>query len=467
MRIGQNSAINFVSQVAASLLGFAANIYLARKLGPDVLGVYFVVVAVLIWLKILGGMGVVTALRKRLSEDGPEAPYLAAGIVAQAAVFLLMAAALLVARDYVREYLRGVSVALVVGLLGLTLWFQFMLAVLDGQHRVHLSSLLTPLERLVRSGVQIAAVFLGYALTGMLFGYGVAALAAALAGVAFARSNLAAPERHHVVDLFSYARYSWLGTLSSRAFASMDTLVLGLLVADGLIGVYEIAWNLASILAVFGTSISRAMFPEVSKLSDEHGPAAVGDLVSSGLQYSGLFLLPGLVGAAIVGDRVLAVYGQGFPRGHLVLVVLVAARLVYAYGAQLVNSLNAIDRPELAFRVNGAFAATNVTLNLVLVYAYGWHGAAVATAASAVVTLLLGYRATTRLVPVELPVREVAKQCLAAGVMGVVVYAGRSYLPPRLSLTVALVLAAAAVYVTVLLGVSPDFRTTVRTNLPT
>lgn len=467
MRIGQNSAINFVSQVAASVLGFVANLYLARTLGPDTLGVYFVVVAVLIWLKILGGMGVVTALRKRLSETGDEAEYLTVGVLSQVAVFAVMATVLLAARGYIREYLRGISVPLVVGLLGLALWFQFMLAVLDGQHKVHLSSLLAPLERLVRSGVQIAAVFLGYTLSGLLFGYGVAALVAAVAGVAFARSKLAVPERRHMADLVSYARYSWLGTLSGRAFASMDTLVLGLFVADGLIGVYEIAWNLASILAVFGTSINRALFPEMSKLSSEGGAEPVGELVTSGLRYAGLFLVPGLVGAALVGDRLLAIYGEAFPRGHVVLVVLVAARLVHTYGANLINSLNAIDRPERAFRVNAVFATSNVVLNLVLVYAFGWYGAAVATSFSAGVALVLGYRSIRKFVPVDVPLREIGRQVLSAGVMGVVVFAGRGILPNRLLVTVALVLGGAAVYVSVLLGVSPEFRSVVRTNLPT
>jgi O-antigen/teichoic acid export membrane protein len=51
----------------------------------------------------------------------------------------------------------------------------------------------------------------------------------------------------------------------------MDTLVLAIFVSNSLIAVYEVAWNLASLFAIFGSSISRTLFPEISKLSSEKG----------------------------------------------------------------------------------------------------------------------------------------------------------------------------------------------------
>lgn len=466
MRIGQSSAINFASEVAASFLGFVATVYLARTLGPGPLGVYFVVLAVLIWLKVIGGFGVQTAVRKRMSEAGEDGPYLTAGMVLQLAIYLLIVLVLYVTAPYVTAYVRGVSVFVLAAILLVVLLLSFVTNTLDGAHLVHVSSLLKPLERLLRSGLQVGLVVLGFELGGLLFGYAVGALVAAAVGAFLAPVRPALPERRHFEELVSYARYSWLGTLSARAFASMDTLVLGLFVSSGLIGIYEISWSLASILAVFGTSIGRAMFPEISRLSSESDLSSVSGLVTDSIRYAGLLLIPGLVGVALLGNGILAVYGQEFSRGYLVLVVLVLARLIHIYAVPFTNTLNAIDRPDLAFRIDVSFIVTNVGLNLVLVYLYGWIGAAVATAVSATVAVMLGYSAVDRLTGVTLPLGDLGRQWMAAIAMGIVIYVGEFFLPTTVPVTVALVGIGAGTYFMALYAISIDFRTTIRNNLP-
>ena len=461
MRIGQTSVVNFLSEIATTALGFFATLYVARALGSqgdDVLGVYFVIVAVVIWLRVIGNLGLQTAVKKRLSEGVEQGKYLVAGLLLQGALFLVLAGALLAAEPFVSGYLRGVPVAVVVGLLFATGAFKFIVAVLDGLNLVHVSSVLTPIERVVRSLVQIGAVFLGFALTGLFAGYAAGAVVAALAGVLYVSPSVSLPSRDHLVDLLSYARYAWLTSLSGRAFASLDTLVLGLFVADGLIGVYEVSWNLASVLAVFGASIARSMFPAISELSSDARREEVAGLVTDSVRFAGLLLVPGLVGAAILQGEVLRIYGSEFTKGGVVLVVLVAARLIHVYQQQFVNALNAINRPDLAFRVQGLFVAANVVLNVLLVALYGWVGAAVG--------LVAGYTAITSVLPVEMPRAELGRQTGAAVLMGAVVLAGKTVLPRTLPAALGLVALGAAVYGLVMVGVSPALRGVIRDNLP-
>jgi O-antigen/teichoic acid export membrane protein len=469
MRIGQTSIVNFLSEIAATGLGFFATLYVARALGSqgdDVLGVYFVIIAVVIWLRVIGNLGLQTAVKKRLSEGVEQGKYLVAGLLLQGALFLVLAVAMLAVEPLISGYLRGVSVIVVAGLLFATGAFKFVAAVLDGLDLVHVSSVLTPLERTVRSLVQIGAVFLGFALIGLFAGYAAGVVVAALAGTLYVSPSVRLPSREHLADLLSYARYAWLTSLSGRAFASADTLVLGLFVADGLIGVYEVSWNLASMLAVFGAAIARSMFPAISKLSSEARREEVAGLVTNSVRFAGLLLVPGLVGAAILQGEVLRIYGPEFTRGGLVLVVLVAARLVYVYQQQFVNALNAIDRPDLAFNVHGLFVVANLALNVSLVALYGWVGAAVATATSALVGLVAGYTAIRSVLPVEMPVAELGRQAGAAVVMGAVVLIGKTVLPRTLPVALGLVALGATVYGLVIFGISPALRSVIRDNLP-
>lgn len=469
MRIGQNSAIHFASQITTSLLGFLATLYVARALGSqgnDVLGVYFVVVAVVIWLRVISGGGIQTAVKKRVSEGVDQAEYITAGIVLQIGTVLAFAILLYLASPLVTEYLRGVPVEALLALLVAALGFHFVTNTLDGLDLVHVSSLLSPLNRLFRSAIQIGLVFLGFALTGLLVGYVTGAIVASLVGAFFVGPGFTIPRREHFRELVSYARFSWLTSLSSRSFASLDTLVLGVFVTDGLIGIYEVSWNLASILAVFGTSISRAVFPAISSLSSEDRYAEAASLVTDSLRFTGLFLIPGLVGGILLGGKVLLVYGAEFTQGKVVLVILIVAQLANSYQQQFITALNAIDRPDLAFRIDGVFIVTNLLLNVVLVYLYGWHGAAVATTVSAVIALYLGYRSLSGLVDLEIPLGEIGRQIFAALVMASMIGGGMLFLPGGLPTSLGLVFSGAFVYCLALFIVSPLFRSTIYDNVP-
>lgn len=467
MRIGQTSFVGFVSQFSSSIIGFLATIYITRTFGSGVFGEYMLVISLAIWLQVIGVLGIQNAVTKRLSEAGDSDAYFTAGAGLVLVAFFALSVVVLVFANQVNSYVGSPVAAYLPGLLFAGMALKFVSAGLRGKHKVHVASLLGPVDRTVRSALQILAVFLSFGLVGLLTGYIVGGIVAAACGLYFLSVGIERPKRRHISEITSYAQYAWLGKLSSRAFSAMDTVVLGYFVTSSFVGYYEVAWNLASMLAIFGVAISQALFPEMSRIASEEGDEQVGDLVTEALSYTGLFLIPGLVGSLLIGDLVLRVYGNEFQQAMTVLVVLVIARLVYEYGSQFITGLNALDRPDLAFRVNAAFIVANIVLNVWLVATMGWVGAAIATSTSAAITTVLAYRAFSQLVAVELPFMEVAKQTVAALGMGVVVYSGRLVLPERVFAGVVLVGLGSVAYVLLLAVLSADFRTKVRQNLPT
>lgn len=467
MRLGQISFVSFLSQVLASVIGFVATVLITRVLGADVFGTYALIVAVVIWLKTIAIMGVRSALVKRLSEEGDTGEYVVAAALVLAAILAVLSGVLFAASGTIDAYVGRSVTAVIVALTWASAALAFTSGILQGRHLVHYATALKPLEIGVRSVVQIAVVLASGGLLGLLSGFGVGGLLAAAVGLLVVSIVPRRPSRRHFRELFEFGRFGWLGRLSNRTFTSIDTVVLGIFVSVGLIGIYEVAWNLASILAIFGTAIGQTLFPEISRVASRGDLAEVSHLLERGVAYAGLFLIPGLVGSLVVGDLVLLVYGSAFPRGHIVLVLLVGSRLLYAYADQLLTALNGLDRPDLAFRVNATFVAANLGLNLLLVWQFGWTGAAVATVVSAGLALGLSMRSAWRLVGgFDVPTRELGSQTLAAAAMGAAVFAVRGLLADSLLLGVGLVGFGAAVYVLLLLGISPQFRRTVADNVP-
>jgi O-antigen/teichoic acid export membrane protein len=130
------------------------------------------------------------------------------------------------------------------------------------------------------------------------------------------------------------------------------------------------------------------------------------------------------------------------------------------------NTIDALDYPNLTFKINVVFVSLNILLNVILVAGFGWYGAAAATTVSAAVGTSLGFWYLTNLIEVPLPTREIFNQLLAALVMAALVLPGRLVLKDSLPVGVILAGFGAVVYFTTLLAISQKFRKTVDHNLP-
>lgn len=473
MRLGQTSFVYFTSRVVASVLGFLATVYFARVLGADVLGQYYLVLAIVAWLQIAGGMGVSGAVTKRLSEGDERGEYMTAGVLMIVVLFISITLLLILFGSAVDNYVGTPVTALVVVLFFSSQLYGIGVMALNGYHMVHMTGLLNPVKIVSQSVLQIGAIaLLSLGLAGLLMGYAVGWLVVGCVGLLIVSPSVRRPARRHFRKLFDFAKFSWLGSIQRRSFTWLDILVLGAFVQPNLVGIYSVCWNIVSVLAIFGTSVSNTLFPEISKLSSDEATDRIQGVVADSLAFAGLLVTPGLIGGGLLADRILRIYSTEFVQGGDVLWILIAGVLFYGYQQQLTTTLNGLDRPDVTFRINLVFLCLIVVSNVVLVWAIGWVGAAVATALSAGIGALLSYLALRQLLDFETPFGEIGRQWLAAGIMGLVVYGGlwteNTYglLNHNVTTVVVLVGVGVTVYFAVLLVISAKFRVVVSNNLP-
>jgi O-antigen/teichoic acid export membrane protein len=475
MRLGQTSLIDFISRLSSSAVGFLATIYIARQLGAGPLGVYNVTIGLVSWAVIFGKVGLSEAISKRVSEGEDQSQYAVAGLAVILGFSLFFSAFLIIFRYRINEYV-GESVAIYILLiLFVTLLHSVISSLLTGLHLVHIDGITSTIKTTVRAAVQISLILAGVGTTALFIGHAAGFIFAILLGIYFVAKNLpglSIPHRAHFDRLFDFAKFSWIGDLQSQMFNYTDIIILRLFVSASIIGVYAIAWNVAQFLILFSAALTSALFPEISSMSAKGNLKAVGRVVEQSLSFGGLFLIPGLFGGFLLGERILRIYGPEFQKGGTVLVILIFSNLLMGYQNQLLNTLNAIDRPDLAFRANAVFVGANLTLNVVLIYLYSWIGAAVATAASVSVSLVLAYYHVDAIIDFTVPTGEIAKQWVAALIMSGVVSVGlwteNTYrvLEHNAATVGVLVLLGAGVYFVVLLAISMEFRATVDRNVP-
>jgi len=458
MRLGKTTLIHFTTQVGVSLAGFVATFAIARFLGAGTLGTYAVAVALLFWLNVPAS-AVGSAVNKRVSEGFERKSFLGSGLLVNGVVAVALALLIVAFADRVDQFIgapvSGLVAALVVGNVALLT----VIGSLNGQKKVAHTGVLRAVERIGRTGLQVGFILLGYKLTGLLVGHATSLAAAAVLGLLLFEVQPSLPTREHIWSLLEYARYSWLGKLKTRAFGWMDTIVLAFFVPPALIGIYEVSWTLASTLALVSNSVQQTLFPELSELGVDENYERVHHYLNEGLVFTGVFAIPGLFGAAVIGPQVLKIYRPEFTRGATILLVLITARTLAAYGTQFLNAVNAIDRPDVAFRINAAFVASNIVLNVALISQFGWYGAAVATALSAALVLALSYAALSSLIGrPDIPVSEIANEVGASAAMAAAVYVLARVLPGSHYATVLLVAVGAVVYTGILVALSTRVR---------
>jgi O-antigen/teichoic acid export membrane protein len=308
----------------------------------------------------------------------------------------------------------------------------------------------------------VTLIFLSYEVGGLLAGYAVSLTLATAVMFRYYAFGLSRPGLSHLRHLYEYAKYAWVTSLEGKSFAWLDTIVLGLFVTNSLIGIYEVAWSLASTLVLLNNSIQKSLFPELSELNEVEDFEMIREHIQEALTFSGITIFPGFVGAVVLGPELLKIYGSEFSAGATILLILIFARMSIAVGNTFYSTINALDRPDIGFRISIVLLVSNILLNLVLVRWIGWYGAAIATALTGLVNLGLSYRLLGRLIGgINIPTSEMGKQITASLVMGVVVWGLKTQLFDSHYVTFGLVMVGGVAYSAVLCGISARFRTKV------
>ncbi|ELZ36062.1 polysaccharide biosynthesis protein [Halorubrum saccharovorum DSM 1137] len=479
MKVAQTSLIVFISKLFGSILGFTATVYFARELGAEIYGVYAVFIAVLAWLKVGGRVGINAGIIKRISEGKEQGQYLTAGIFLITTLITGVILLIFILNSYFEAYLSGFgeysSVSVIwflVPMLALYIAYIPIKSTLHGEGKVHIAGILNPIEVILKSLFQIGLVFLGYSLAGMVIGYAAGIIVVTAIGVLFVTVRPQLPKVHHFRSIYNYAKYAWFGDLKSQAFNDVDILILGAFVSQSLVGVYAVAWSLSRFIDMFSVAVSQAMFPEISNISSQDSKQKAAGLIEDSFAYTGIIAIPGFIGGFILDERLMRIYSGEFIQGTEVLWILLLSILFYGYLKQCLNALNALNRPDLAFRANFVFIAANVILNVVLIWQLSWVGAAIASAISSGIGLVISYVLLKRIIVFTLPLREVVKQGIAALVMAGVTIALQwaietaDIIQNNFLIVIILVAVSAGLYFALLLGMSSGFRGTVRRNIP-
>lgn len=414
----QSSLGTFATRIGLSISTFLGVFYLAAQ-GPVVLGVYSLFAVVIHLFNLLTDAGFTSAAEKRISEGNDRDEFFTTALVVRLSLFVPVALVVIIFRQQISAYvgLEMVVPFLLAGAFA-SLVRRTLEAGLVGEKKVARAGFVKftfPTGQLI---AWVVLVSLGYGLFGVLLGYVIGQVLAVGVGLVLFTFRPQKPTSQCFQSLFQFAKYSWISAVTTKSWVWTDTLILGLFVVPALVGIYELSWQITGVLFLLSSAISSTLFATVSDLSARGEVDQITDLLERSLVYTGIIAIPGLVGGIIFAKPILAIFGEEYRIGAMIVPVLILARVLHSYEVVFGKVIDALNRPDLTLRANATFIVVNIVLNIIAIAMVGWIGAAFATAAAMILKTGLAYRYIRSILTFTIPVREIFLEGVAALIMG-------------------------------------------------
>jgi O-antigen/teichoic acid export membrane protein len=212
-------------------------------------------------------------------------------------------------------------------------------------------------------------------------------------------------------------------SLSNNLSTRADRLIVGSVLGPEAVGVYDIAYRIASVLMADCQPAITTFFPEFSRLLEEGEHETCGRYVRNGVRYFTILAIPSIFGLVLVNEQLVGLVAEPETAARTkVLMPVLAMGITFwgferLYGVVLIASENTL----LTMAIRGTAAILNVLLNFLLIPVFGLLGAAATTLASYSLSLMLMYRYSNRIAASGIDLGTVVRATVAAAVMYVVV----------------------------------------------
>ncbi|MDX1436881.1 MAG: lipopolysaccharide biosynthesis protein [Anaerolineales bacterium] len=257
-------------------------------------------------------------------------------------------------------------------------------------------------------------------------------------------------------EVFRYSRHVVGANLANTVAAEGDTLLIGRLLGNEALGLYNMAWQTANLVSRHVTSVvSGLAMPSLSSVAEDMARLRAG--LKRMLRILSIISFPLLIGLFVVADDfVLAVYGDQWTESIVLLRILIIYAIRRAVGSPATVIYNVVGRPDIGFKFGLAFIPIYL-IGIVLGSLYGVVGVAVAVTLIRTGFGLVQFQITAALVGENLKglVRPLMPALISSLLMGSFVFAAKLLLASMVDLShfaslITLILIGGAAYLLLL-----------------
>lgn len=402
--VAYGTMLAFTLKVVGSGLTFAFNVVVARILGAEGAGLYFLALAITTISSVVGRVGLDNALLRFIAtrashEDwegvkgvhalGIRIVILASGALA-VAMFLTAPwiSSGVFNKPELSEPLRWMSLSIL----------PFSLLNLQAESFKGLNHVSAAMA--VQSiGVPLTGLMLIVPLAHLAGVLGVAttyALSTSLVAIvslfAWRRATVpygAIAGRFSFKELWNSCRPLWgVSILNGAILPWMPLFLLGVWATSEDVGIYGAALRVSMLVSFFLVSINNIVAPKFASLFVRGDIETLGIVARRSAILLMLFASPLLLLMLLAGDKIMGLYGPNFSEGSIVLAILAIGQMVNAFCGPAGNLLTMTGYEHKLRNSTLVALVVLAVVSILMIPLYGMEGAAVATAMSVIVNNL-------------------------------------------------------------------------------
>jgi O-antigen/teichoic acid export membrane protein len=383
MRMVPATTLSLAVQVAGGAVSALTNLYLARELGPASKGAAQVLVTVPAIIIVVGNLGVHLAGAWFIGRERYRLDQVLSSLFWWAVILsVTFAVPAWVLRDFIRETVFGGMdaqlVALSLGCVPFYMLAYYVADVLMASNRLFLYAALRLLPLVVYGAT--ALVLVGTAEMGLL-GATVAFTSGIVASGLFALALVIALTRGRLIPdiavmrrALAFGGFIHVGTVAQFLAFRLDVLLVNALGGSAAAGLYAVASSLAQLIWYVGRSVESAILPRIARASGEEAR----QISATALRVTASASVVAAVAIGVVAVPLVYKLLPAFVPGLTALWILLPAAVLSSICMVVSSDLRGRGRPSVVAGINLTALAVNIALNVVLVPALGFRGAAIA-----------------------------------------------------------------------------------------
>ncbi len=404
--LAKNTAFLTAASIAQKAVAFIYFALLARTLGKESVGVYFLTLATITSVAVFADLGVTSVLIRDIAADRLRAASIlqkTLGVKCWAillAVLLAVVFPMTLSNDPAGWQLVWLAIPIMIAdSLSLTFY-----GVLRGIEELRYESMGIFVGQSLSTIAGAMVIFSHDASLPLLIG---ALSIGSIWNAGFSAYHVARrlqrsaflPRFEHMRPVIVAAFPFFLAAVFVKIYSSVDSFTLKAVIGDAAVGLYSVAYKLTYAFQFLPLAFIGALYPRMSSVAND--PVELKRTFLNAQWYLALLVSPIVFGiAALAPEIIQTVYGDGYIDSILPLTILIFVLLPIFFDFPIGSLLNATGRQMTKTKIMGATMLINIAINIVLIPRIGIPGASIASIISFIAMFGMGIWVLRRIIPI-------------------------------------------------------------------
>jgi len=470
--------------VISTVISSVGTIIIGRLLGADNWGLYTIAIAAPTMIATFRDWGVNTAMVRYTAQYNSEnkiskiRSVFVTGLIFELVFGLVLSIASIALSGVLANAYQRPEIVQLIQIASLFVLSGAMMAAASaaftGMERLHLNSIMLIVQSIVKTGLILTLVILGFGTLGAITGFSVGVLVAGITGVLLMYimySSLPKPEDGKLAigatikTMLRYGLPLSIGTIMVSLLGLFYSLIMPIFVIDNsIIGNYSLAQTFVVLITFFATPVTTMLFPAFSKLDYRTNSADLKNVFQYSVKYAAFLVVPvTFLVMSLAEPAIHTLFPEGFSQAPFFLMLLSISYLLTAFGSlSATNLINSQGDTKYTLKLSILQTIIGFPLGFVMISQFGIIGLIISSLTVILPGLVLSLNFIKKRYGVSVDWGASAKILFSSAITGILTYLLVTWLPFISPVRLAI---GVVVYVVVFVLIAVFTRTITRTDL--